>query len=127
MEISVEDRKRFALEYLKVSLQLSAPFDTGNLMLNGIRIDLNQQAIIIGGEIADYAVYTNEPWIDEKWNGRSNPNEGWIQKGVQQAQQGIFNIFGGVYSQQEIEDIMYNKNADLSDKINERREELKNE
>ena len=39
----------------------------------------------IGGEPAPYATYTNEPWISEKWNGKQNPNQGWIQNGISSA------------------------------------------
>jgi len=51
------------------------------------------QAIIIGNSELDYATYTNEVWISPKWNGKQNPNEGWIDTIVIQATR----LFGSQY------------------------------
>lgn len=48
-----------------------------------IRIEGNR--VVIGNEDVNYAVYTNEKWISEKWKGAINPNEGWVDRIVKQA------------------------------------------
>ena len=60
------------------------PYDTGN-MHNTIRVEAvspTEVRVIIGGDPAPYAPYTNEPWISERWHGKKNPNEGWIDNAV---------------------------------------------
>lgn len=87
-----------AAEYLHNVLKLRAPKDTWNLTFNGIRlvyIDSAHIKIIIGGEPAPYAIYTNEPWSSPRWNGKSNPNEGWINNAVHGALPTIKAILGG--------------------------------
>lgn len=57
------------------------PIDTGNLRYNAKifrAVSANEIEIGIDGGIAPYMVYTNEPWISPKWNGKKNPNEGWF-------------------------------------------------
>lgn len=79
---------KVAAEFLKSCLQAYAPYDTGNLALNSIRVlyDTNGDVFVaIGGEIAPYAVYTNEKWVSDKWNGNANPNEGWIENAINEA------------------------------------------
>lgn len=79
---------KVAAEFLKSCLQAYAPYDTGNLALNSIRVlyDTNGDVFVaIGGEIAPYAVYTNEKWVSDKWNGKSNPNENWIENAIDEA------------------------------------------
>ena len=61
------------------------PYDTGN-MHNTIRVEAvspTEVRVIIGGDLAPYAPYTNEPWISERWRGKKNPNEGWIDNAVE--------------------------------------------
>ena len=29
--------------------------------------------------------YTNEPWVADRWNGKKNKNEGWFEKGFEEA------------------------------------------
>lgn len=84
-----------ALNILKLVLQARAPYDTGNLALNSIRIVGN--AIYIGGEIADYAIYTNEPWIRGK-----NPNEGWVEKAIEEAKPMIQRVLSNKATMQDI-------------------------
>lgn len=74
------DMIKETLSLLKLVLQARAPYDTGNLAINSIRIVDN--AVYIGGEIADYAIFTNEPWINR--TGK-NPNEGWVQAAIMEA------------------------------------------
>ena len=61
-------------------LKMVSPIKTGNLRYNAIRmqlIDENTIKIYIDETIAPYAIYTIEPWISPKWNGKQNPNEKW--------------------------------------------------
>lgn len=58
------------------------PYRTGNMRQNGTvaaGVSHNVAEIRIGGDKAPYAVYTEYPWISPRWNGRKNPNEGWIE------------------------------------------------
>lgn len=57
------------------------PKDSRNLV-NSERnfIGADFSAVMIGGEMAKYMPFTNEPWISAKWHGRKNPNESWWDK-----------------------------------------------
>lgn len=57
-----------------------SPIDTGNLRFNAIKFaqtGKNEITIYVNTNIAPYMVFTNEPWISPKWNGKKNPNEAW--------------------------------------------------
>ncbi len=57
-----------------------SPIDTGNLRFNAIKFmqtDKNEITIFVDESIAPYMVFTNEPWISPKWNGKKNPNQYW--------------------------------------------------
>ena len=60
---------------------------TGNLKRNSIhRID---DEISIGGlntPAMRYAALTNLKWIHERWNGKPNPNEGWVEMAVEETE-----------------------------------------
>ena len=59
-----------------------APYDTGNLALNAIKIEFPSPdvcVIYVDESIAPYMPYTTKPWISPRWNGKKNPNEGWWQ------------------------------------------------
>lgn len=78
-----------------------APYDTGNLAMNSIRIVGN--SVVIGGEdIAPYAPYTNEPWSSEKWKGKKNPNEGWVQRAIEEALPIIQRVLSGKANDKDI-------------------------
>lgn len=82
------NEKKILAELLQFCLKANAPYDTGNLAINSIRImyDTDGEVFVaIGGEIAPYAVYTNEKWISPKWNGKKNPNEKWIERSIEEA------------------------------------------
>lgn len=125
--LTFEQRKAFALEYLKDVLKVFAPKDTTNLSVNGIRI-ADSDYILIGGEVAPYAVYTNESWTSGKWNGRKNPNEGWINRAIESALPMIVNIMGGSVSEEEIQSLIANEvsafDYQIQESINEKEREL---
>lgn len=75
-----------------------SPYDTGNLRDNGIwlvRTGKNEYTVSIGAPTAPYAVYTNEVWVSPRWNGKPNPNEHWIDTGVQMVVREIMSTYGG--------------------------------
>ena len=63
-------------------LRSLAPYDTGNLALNAIKIEFpapNVCEIYVDESIAPYMPYTTRPWLSPRWHGKKNPNEGWWQ------------------------------------------------
>lgn len=67
------------------AFQATAPIRTGNLRYNATRLEskgIGEWVIKVDGNVAPYAVFTNEPWISPKWRGKRNPNEGWIDDGA---------------------------------------------
>ena len=63
-------------------LREKAPIDTGNLRYNAIKGKLKAENVYeleVDQSIAPYMVFTNEPWISPKWNGKKNPNEKWFE------------------------------------------------
>ena len=59
-----------------------APYDTGNLALNAIKIEFPSPdvcIIYVDEAIAPYMPFTTRPWISPRWKGKKNPNEGWWQ------------------------------------------------
>jgi hypothetical protein len=76
--------KSFCEEFL-TELKAIAPYDTGNLSKNAIRIEWiseDECNIYVDQDIAPYMVFTNEHWISPKWRGKQNPNEDWWNYGV---------------------------------------------
>lgn len=120
--INFEDRKKFAAEYLCNMLKLVAPKESTNLATSGIRIldpDSGVYDIGIGGEPAPYAVYTNEPWISEKWGGKQNPNQGWIQNAISSALPTLQSILDGAISIDDLQIILGNQAGQFQDQLDE--------
>lgn len=74
----------FSLHVIKAFqiFQSMVPIDKGNLRNNATTLESmgnDTYKIIVSGDIAPYNVFTNEPWLSPKWNGKKNPNEGWIE------------------------------------------------
>ena len=68
----------------------SSPIRTGNLRFNAIRyvfVSPTREEVYIDLDIAPYMPYTNEPWVSPKWKGKKNPNEGWFERGFDEAMQ----------------------------------------
>ena len=90
-----------------------APFDTGNLRdtIDVFEVSKNEYEIRIGGELAPYAVYTNETWVAQRWKGHKNPNEPWINLAVDEAVRRMAAYLGGEvsYNEQELVDRWDNK------------------
>lgn len=56
---------------------------TGNLAFTATKFNYlgdNVWEIIVDESLAPYMPFTNEPWVDPRWNGKKNPNEGWFDR-----------------------------------------------
>lgn len=117
--MTFEEKLRQVAEVLRNALVVNAPKDTWNLALNAIRIvqDYGKIYIVIGGEIAPYAVYTNEPWINRKGQ---NPNEGWIQRTIQENLNVLKAIIGDKLTKEDIEKIKEMQTQNLDEQRLER-------
>lgn len=75
--------EKFVNEFVK-ELRKEAPYDKGNLSKNAIKFTFkgNEAEIYVDLDVAFYMIYTNEPWISPRWNGKKNPNEAWWNKKV---------------------------------------------
>lgn len=103
------DPRYEACRILKVVLQARAPYDTGNLAVEGIRIgDYGTlPAVYVGGaEVAAYAPVTNEPWVSERWKGTKNPNEGWIDRAIQEAKPYIQKALSNRMTEEELQELL---------------------
>ena len=110
----MRDYQLEACRIIEVALKAAAPYDTGNLALNSIRIQSDHSAVLIGGEdVAPYAVYTNEPWLSEKWGGKVNPNEGWVQNTLQNAAPVIQKTLSGSLTQEEYNELLAKYNDEI--------------
>lgn len=75
-----------------------SPYKTGNLRLNAIRFEMvgyNTCKIYIDDVIAPYVYYTNEKWVSPRWNGRQNPNEGWVERAIEETLEQISREYKG--------------------------------
>lgn len=98
----MNNRDIMAYNVLVMALKSVCPYRTGNLERNGIRvkIDNGTMCVEIGHDtskvLGEYAVYTNEPWISPKWGGKQNPNQGWIERGIEKALPLIRQVYSGM-------------------------------
>ena len=98
----MNNRDIMAYNVLVMALKSVCPYRTGNLERNGIRvkIDNGSMCVEIGHDtskvLGEYAVYTNEPWISPKWGGKQNPNQGWIERGIEKALPLIRQVYAGM-------------------------------
>lgn len=80
------DFTSFCFRFLELFKEKS-PYKTGNLRLNAIRfeyVDAKTFKVYINDVIAPYVYYTNEKWVSPRWNGRQNPNEGWVERAIEE-------------------------------------------
>ncbi len=108
--IPYESRLEQAVDYLVLWFRIKAPKESGNLALNGIKKVWNPTIwswdIVIGGELAPYAVYTNGIWVNRPG---INPNEGWIQDACMEARPVLVAILSGTITTDDYNK-MLNKN-----------------
>lgn len=128
--VSLEARLEIAASYLSQMLCLHAPKDTWNLTFNGIalrQVSPKHWQIIIGGENAPYAVFTNEAWIGDRWNGKKNPNEGWVENTIELGRGFIQSIMNGAVSLEELKAVDEEIDNQINDKLNANIEYIKTE
>lgn len=101
--LSLEQKTQLAAQIVETACRIYAPKDTGNLSLNAIRsvYEDGMWQVVIGGEVAPYAIYTNEEWINR--GGKENPNKHWIEDAIESVKSVIVNIFSGTYTIEQIQ------------------------
>ena len=73
--------------YAYLTLRRAAPMDTGNLKFAAVKmrqLSPTEYRILVDGDQAPYAVYTNEQWVAPSWGKHRfrNPNYHWIDDAV---------------------------------------------
>ena len=124
--MTLNEKLEQASKYLQQVLKVFAPKDTGNLSLNAIRIVQvapSKYQIIIGGEIAPYAVYTNAEWVAQRWAGKVNPNQGWVNRAIDNAKPVLMSILSGAITLSEIDSAILEQKGILQSQLNELAEE----
>lgn len=121
---SIADKIKLACDSLCIVLKAEAPYDTGNLAINSIRVietEPGEFHVAIGGELAPYAKYTQEAWSRGK-----NPNEGWINRGIEKTMPLLKRIMSGAITKDEANDYMRKKGyvKDLEERQAKRAEYL---
>lgn len=121
--LSFFDRLDQAADYLVVMFKIAAPKASFNLTVNGIRKAYSDNTgfpiIVIGGEVAPYAIYTNEPWISDRWLNKQtgimaiNPNQGWVQKTIRECIPTLQAILSGSMTMEEYATLMNLQNDSL--------------
>lgn len=91
-------------------LRVNCPFDTGNLS-KSINAENERLVITIGDDAIQYAPFTNEPWVDEKWHGKQNPNEGWINRALEIALPIVDRLLQGSITEAEAREIVNSNSA----------------
>ena len=79
---------------------------TGNMRYNASKIrrmDQNTTEMLIDANIAPYVVYTNEPWISPKWNGKKNPNQGWFERATEAVAIELAAMLGGTLERKGVD------------------------
>ena len=125
---TLNERAKFASQYLRNALVLNAPIDTGTLTAHGIGqvldVGTNSWEILIGGGTVDYAVYTNEPWVAPRWKGATNPNLGWIERTIQACLPYMKMLMTGGVTEADVADLMMRQDAAIVKKIKQRQDEF---
>ena len=124
--MTLNEKLEQASKYLQQVLKVFAPKDTGNLSLNAIRIVQvapSKYQIIIGGEIAPYAVFTNADWVAQRWAGKVNPNQGWVNRAIDNAKPVLMSILSGAITLDEIDSAILEQKGILQSQLNELAEE----
>lgn len=120
--LTLEQKTQMASQILEFACKIYAPKKTGNLSINAIRsvYENGVWQVVIGGEVAPYAIFTNEEWVTR---GTKNPNEHWVQKAIESVRGVLINIFSGKYTEEEIKNYQNNLSI-MADKFIESRTRL---
>jgi len=105
---------------LYIVVKSFCPVRTGNLVSNGITMKSDGSEIYVGGDLAPYAIYTNENWdiFAPPLQGHTNPNERWIDKAIQEAVPLIKSALSGGISEEEYNNILKKYNRQVQDTMN---------
>lgn len=124
--INSTDKMNQVAEYLLKLLQVNCPKDTTNLSqnINIQYVEDGKARIVIGHEKADYAVYTNEPWTSERWNGKTNPNEGWVNRTIEESAPIIQQIMSGQISEEDFNQMITDLENEFDAQVQERLDEI---
>jgi hypothetical protein len=118
MSLNYFARLEQAVDYLVLWLKVRAPKDSGNLSINAIKKVWNPSIgtwdIVIGGELAPYAIYTNEIWINRPG---VNPNQGWVQLACIEAKPTLQAILSGTMSSEDVDTIMQSASLNLENQF----------
>lgn len=93
--MDIEQITEMVYDLIIATLKSNAPKDTGNLALNSIRRVEN--GIVIGGEIAPYAYYTEEV---------NKSSKGWINKTIEMLRPTIQSMYQGLLSKEQIQNLI---------------------
>lgn len=125
--MNADELKNWACTILKAVLQAKAPYDTGKLATQAFWVANDWSALYIGGsDNVPYAVCTNEPWEEKQITrvtdrGKTvtytrkakNPNEGWIDKAIQEAKPILKQALSGKMTKAEYEATMKKYNDEI--------------
>lgn len=91
--ILIEEITKFVMD----RLWELAPKKTKNLANHGIscKIWKKTSRVYIDLKEAPYMPYTNEPWLDDIWKGKKNPNEAWWNNAMKIITQELAQKYGG--------------------------------
>ena len=105
---------------LYVVVKSFCPVRTGNLVTNGITMKSDGSEIYIGGDLAPYAIYTNENWnmFAPPLQGHINPHERWIDKAITEAVPLIKSALSGGISEEEYNNILKKYNKQVQNTMN---------
>lgn len=113
----MEEKERRIFDLLTSALRAACPYLSGNLSKSIYVVDDGgEKYIVIGDEDANYAAATNEPWVSPRWHGKKNPNEGWIDKCIQECFGQITAIYGGTMTEEEFNEIIAKNEAKYQEK-----------
>lgn len=112
--------KQTVCDLLVAILRVHCPYDTG-ILSQSIEQTSDFSAVLIGGENAPYAPYTNESWdlFQAPLYGKKNPNEGWIDMAIQEAVPYIKSALSGQLTEKEATELlqMYNEQYSTTQKL----------
>lgn len=126
----IRDRLYLTADFLCSALKAICPYDTGNLC-NSIRVYETEQGVFvgIGDETTPYkskdttvnnvAIITNEPW-----KRGNNPNEGWIERGINSAMETMRQILGGELTDEEVRELVTENEQRLFERQQDKAAEL---
>jgi len=59
-------------------------------------------------------------WIDDRWNGAQNPNQGWIQFAIEEARPVLIMILSGTMTQEDVDALNRINSITLQDSLDTR-------